>query len=175
MKLKSLTILALAGLVIAGLATTAAAQDKPNVVLMLVDNMGYGDLGAYGSGGKMRGMPTPRIDQLASEGLMMTQFFVEPGCTPSRAALMTGRHSPRAGLGSIIIAGTPLTLQDGEVTIAELFKSKGYATGIVGKWHLGGEKQSLPVNQGFDEYRVGILETTDGTLDPESMRRSGMP
>jgi arylsulfatase len=120
-------------------------------------------------------MPTPRIDQLASEGLMLTQFFVEPGCTPSRAALMTGRYSPRAGLNSIIVAGTPLTLQDNEVTIAELFKSKGYATGIVGKWHLGGEKQSLPVNQGFDEYHVGILETTDGTLYPESMRRSGMP
>jgi arylsulfatase len=88
---------------------------------------------------------------------------------------MTGRHSPRAGLGSIIIAGTPLTLQDGEVTIAELFKSKGYATGIVGKWHLGEEKQSLPIHQGFDEYKVGILQTTDGTLYPESMRRTGMP
>jgi arylsulfatase len=106
---------------------------------------------------------------------MLTQFFVEPGCTPSRAALMTGRYSSRSGLNSIIVAGTPLTLQDKEVTIAELFKSKGYATGIVGKWHLGGEKQSLPINQGFDEYHVGILETTDGTLYPESMRRSGMP
>ena len=167
----------LACLVLTGLMVSAQAQtsQKPNVVIMLVDNMGYGDLGCYGSGGEMRGMPTPRIDKLASEGLMLTQFFVEPGCTPSRAALLTGRHSPRAGLGSIIIAGTPLTLQDGEVTIAELFKSKGYATGIVGKWHLGGEKQSLPVNQGFDEYHVGILETTDGTLYPESMRRSGMP
>lgn len=175
MKIKSLTILALTSLVVALTATTATATDRPNVVIMLADNMGYGDLGAFGSGGEMRGMPTPRIDQLAGEGLMMTQFLVEPGCTPTRAALMTGRHSPRAGLGSIIIAGTPLTLQDGEGTIAELFKSKGYATGIVGKWHLGGEKQSLPVNQGFDEYHVGILETTDGTLYPESMRRSGMP
>jgi arylsulfatase len=165
----------LAALALAFVATMAAAADKPNVVLMLADNMGYGDLGAYGSGGEMRGMPTPRIDQLANEGLMLTQFFVEPGCTPSRAALMTGRYSSRAGLGGIIIGGTPLTLQDGEVTLAELFKSRGYATAMVGKWHLGAEKQSLPVNQGFDEYHVGILETTDGTLYPESMRRSGMP
>jgi arylsulfatase A-like enzyme len=165
----------LAGMLLATLASTASAQDRPNVVLMLADNMGYGDLGAYGSGGEMRGMPTPRIDELAAEGLMLTQFFVEPGCTPSRAALMTGRHSPRSGLGSIIIAGTPLTLQGDEVTLAELFKSKGYATGIAGKWHLGAEPQSLPINQGFDEYHVGILETTDGTLYPDSMRRSGMP
>ena len=88
------------------------------MLLMLVDTMGYGDLGAYGSGGEMGGMPTPRIDQLASKGLMLTQFFVEPGCIPSRAALLTGRYSPRVGLGSIIIAGTPLTLQDKEVTMA---------------------------------------------------------
>ena len=125
MKIKPLTILVLTSLVVALMATTVAAADKPNVVILLADNMGYGDLGAYGSGGEMRGMPTPRIDQLAGGDLMLTQFFVEPGCTPSRSALMTGRHSPRAGLGSIIIAGTPLTLQDGEVTIAELFKSKG--------------------------------------------------
>ena len=82
----------------------AHAQDsKPNVVVMLADNMGYGDLGAYGSGGEMRGMPTPRIDQLASEGLRLTQFFVEPGCTPTRAALMLGRYSQRAGLSTIIV------------------------------------------------------------------------
>ena len=142
---------------------------------MLVDNMGYGDLGCYGSGGELRGMPTPRIDRLASEGLMLTQFFVEPGCTPSRSALLTGRYSVRSGLGSIIIAGTPSTLQDNEITMAELFKTKGYATALVGKWHLGEEKQSLPTNQGFDEYKVGILQTTDGTLYPESMRRTGMP
>ena len=86
------------------------------------DNMDFGDLGSYGSGGEMRGMPTPRLDRLASEGLRLSQFLVEPGCTPSRAALMLGRYSPRAGLGSIINAGTPSTLQDSEVTLAELFK-----------------------------------------------------
>ena len=149
------------------------ASDRPNVVLMLSDNLGYGDLGAYG-GGDVRGMPTPNIDGLASEGLMLTQFFVEPGCTPSRAGLMTGRYSVRSGLNSIIVAGTPLTLADEEFTIAELFKRHGYQTGMTGKWHLGQEEQSLPINQGFDTYKVGILETTDGTLYPESMRRSGI-
>ena len=154
-------------------AAATEKSDKPNVVIMLSDNMGYGDLGIYGSGGELRGMPTPRIDQMASEGMMLTQFFVEPGCTPTRAALLTGRYSQRAGLGSIIIAGTPSTLQDSEVTFAELFKSKDYATAIVGKWHLGEEKQSLPIHQGFDEYHVGILQTTDCTLYPDGLRRSG--
>jgi arylsulfatase len=74
----------------------AHAQDRPNVVIMLADNVGYGDIGAYGAG-EVRGMPTPRIDQIASEGLRLTQYLVEPGCTPSRAALMTGRYSVRSG------------------------------------------------------------------------------
>ena len=165
----------LSTLVVVLLSTGALAADKkPNVVLMLADNVGYGDVGAFGSGGELRGMPTPRIDKLASEGLRLSQFFVEAGCTPSRAGLMTGRYSPRSGLDSIIIAGTPSTLQDKEITLAELFKSMGYATAMTGKWHLGGESQSLPTNQGFDEYRIGILETTDGTLYPASMKRAGM-
>ncbi|MGB5526887.1 MAG: sulfatase-like hydrolase/transferase, partial [Gemmatimonadota bacterium] len=126
--------LAALGAVVLVAPLEAQQSSQPNVVLMLSDNMGYGDLGIYGSGGELRGMPTPRIDQLASEGMMLTQFFVEPGCTPSRAALLTGRYSQRAGLGSIIIAGTPSTLQDSEVTLAELFKSKGYATAMTGKW-----------------------------------------
>jgi arylsulfatase A-like enzyme len=77
-----------------------AATDKPNVVFILGDNIGYGDLGAYG-GGELRGAPTPRLDQLAREGLRLTQFLVEPACTPSRAALMTGQYSIRNGLWEI--------------------------------------------------------------------------
>ncbi|MBK5356568.1 arylsulfatase [Pseudomonas sp. TH41] len=150
------------------------AQDKPNVVVMLADNVGYGDIGAYGAG-EVRGMPTPSIDQLASEGLRFTQFLVEPGCTPSRAALQTGRYSPRSGLGSIIVGGTPNTLQASEVTLGELFKSQGYATGYVGKWHLGASEQSWPTRQGFDQFRVGVIETTDGTLYRDSMQRTGLP
>src|SRR5271155_275431 len=107
------------------IAFSANAQARPNVVIMLSDNVGYGDIGAYGAG-EVRGMPTPRIDQLASEGLRLTQFFVEPGCTPSRAALMTGRYSQRLGLSTIIIGGTPNTLQSSEVTLGKLFKGQGY-------------------------------------------------
>ncbi len=161
-------------LMFASLQLYAQSSEKPNVVLMLADNVGYGDIGAF-QGGEIRGMPTPRIDRLASEGLTLTQFLTEPGCTPSRAALMTGRYAHRSGLGSIIAGGTPNTLQADEITMAELFKSQGYATAMVGKWHLGAEEQSLPVNQGFDEYKVGVLETTDGTLYRPNMERAGLP
>ena len=112
------------------LALAAQSAERPNVVLMLADNLGFGDIGAYG-GGAVLGTPTPSLDALAAEGLMLTQFFVEPGCTPSRAGLMTGRYSVRSGLNSIIVAGTPLTLKDEEFTIAELFKKHGYRTGMM--------------------------------------------
>jgi len=161
-------------LMFACLPLYARSAKKPNVVLMLADNVGYGDIGAF-QGGEIRGMPTPRIDRLASEGLTLTQFITEPGCTPSRAGLITGRYAHRSGLGSIIVAGTPNTLLDEEITLAEIFKSQGYVTAMTGKWHLGAEKQSLPVNQGFDEYRVGVLETTDSTLYRPNMTRAGLP
>ena len=153
---------------------TAQTTEKPNVVLMLADNVGWGDIGVYG-GGEIRGMPTPRIDQLAAEGMQFTQFLVEPGCTPSRAALMTGRYSVRSGLGTIITAGTPNTLQSNELTMAELFKNQGYATGMTGKWHLGAEEQSWPTRQGFDEYHVGVIETSDATLYRRQMEAAGLP
>ncbi|WP_433989832.1 N-acetylgalactosamine-6-O-sulfatase (plasmid) [Pseudoseohaeicola sp. NH-UV-7] len=152
-------------------AVPSGASEKPNVVLMLADNVGYGDIGAYG-GGAMRGMPTPVLDQLAAEGLQLTQFLVEPGCTPSRAALMTGRYSVRSGLGTIILGGLPNTLQEEEFTLGEMFKSVGYSTAIVGKWHLGFEEHSWPTRQGFDEYRVGVIETSESTLYRPNMERA---
>ena len=167
---RKLTFIALLAL----LTQVAIAADKPNVVIMLGDNVGYGDIGAYGAG-EVRGMPTPRIDSIASQGLRLTQYLVEPACTPSRTALMTGRYSQRVGLGTVIIANTPNTLQANEVTLGKLFKSRGYATALVGKWHLGASEISWPTRQGFDEYHVGVLETTDGTLYRESMQRAGMP
>ena len=144
------------GYTLAALATFAAlpamAQEKkPNVVFILADNVGYGDLGPYG-GGELRGAPTPRIDQLAREGLRLTQYLVEPGCTPSRAALMTGQYSIRNGLSLIIVPGSESTLSKRAVTMGELFKGAGYATAIFGKWHLGAEPQSLPTAHGFDEF-----------------------
>jgi len=166
---KTLAVLAL---ILTG--SSAWAAEQPNVVLMLADNVGWGDIGAFG-GGEVRGMPTPNIDGLASEGMTLTQFLVEPGCTPSRAGLITGRYSTRVGLNTVIIGGTPNTLTAEEVTLAELFEEKDYATAYAGKWHLGMEEQSWPTRQGFDEYHIGVIETSDGTLYRESMERSGMP
>ncbi len=157
-------------------AEMASAQNatRPNVVLMLADNLGYGDVGAYGAG-EVRGMPTPNLDRLASEGMRFTQFLVEPGCTPSRAGLMTGRYSIRVGLSKIILRGTTNTLKADEVTMAEVFKSKGYNTAYMGKWHLGSDEQSQPQNQGFDEWRVGFFGTTEATLYGESIERTKAP
>ena len=144
------------------LADTVTAEGKPNIVFMMADNLGYGDVGIYG-GGELRGAPTPRIDSLAREGMRLTQFLVEPGCTPSRAATMTGRYSIRSGLSLVIVPGTPNTLSAEEVTMGETMKSVGYDTAYYGKWHLGSEEASLPHNQGFDEF-YGIPNTTDETL-----------
>ena len=105
---------------------------------------------------KSAGAPTPRIDHFAREGLRLTQYLVEPGCTPSRAALMTGQYSIRNGLSLIIVPGSESTLSQRAVTMGELFKSAGYATAIFGKWHLGAEPQSLPTAHGFNSF-YGIL------------------
>jgi arylsulfatase len=124
---------------------------KPNVVFILADNVGYGDMGPYG-GGELRGCPTPRTDQLAREGLRLTQYLVEPSCTPSRCALMTGQYAIRHGLSLATVPGTPNTLEANAYTMGQLFKDAGYATAIYGKWHLGIDPQSLPGAHGFDNF-----------------------
>ncbi len=149
---------ALAAMMLMSSAVAQAAGQRPNVVFILADNVGYGDLGPYG-GGELRGYPTPRSDQLAREGLRLTQFLVEPGCTPSRAALMTGRYSIREGLSLIGFPGGPNTLSAKAYTMGQLFKDAGYATALFGKWHLGEEPQSLPGAHGFDEF-YGIPPNT---------------
>jgi arylsulfatase len=140
---------------------TSAQQSKPNILFILADNIGYGDIGAYG-GGELRGAPTPRIDQFAAEGLRLTQFLVEPACTPSRAALMTGRYSIRSGLSLVAVAGTAISLPATEITMAEMLRDAGYATAIFGKWHLGAQPYSQPQNKGFDEfYGIPPADTWD--------------
>ena len=134
------------------------AQDKPNVVVMMVDNHGWGELGCYG-GGILRGAPTPRLDQLASEGMRLLNFNVEPQCTPSRSAFMTGRHPIRSGTDRVVW-GMLYGMTSWEITMAELFSDAGYATGMFGKWHLGDVKGRYPTDQGFDEF-YGVLNTTD--------------
>ena len=131
--------------------SAAYAQDKPNIVLIFADNFGYGELGSYG-GGITRGAPTPRLDALAREGTRLTNFNVEPSCTPSRSALMTGRHPVRDGTYSVPVDGKPYGLVQWEVTIAELLSQRGYATALYGKWHLGDSEGRYPNDQGFDEW-----------------------
>jgi len=142
-----------------GIAPTQA-QEQPNIILMLSDNLGYGDLGCYG-GGIIRGAPTPNIDKLAANGIRFTNFNVEPECTPSRSALMTGRYAVRSGTTRAVpIQGIPQGMAPWEITIAEQLKSKNYKTAIYGKWHIGVEAGRFPIDQGFDEW-WGLTNSTD--------------
>ena len=146
---------------------TVTANERPNVVLVLMDNFGYGEVGVYG-GGVMRGAPTPNIDSIAAQGLQLTNFNVEAECTPSRAALLTGRYGirTRQRLG-LPPRGVWYGITRWEVTLAELLSEQGYATGIFGKWHLGDTEGRYPTGQGFDEW-MGIPRSSDRAFWPDS-------
>ena len=137
------------------------AQEKPNIVLVFMDNFGWGEPG-FNGGGIIRGAATPRIDQLAAEGLRLTNFNVESQCTPSRAAIMTGRYAIRTGNGTIPLGGGVYGLVQWEATMAEMLSDAGYATGMFGKWHLGHTEGRFPTDQGFDEW-YGIPNSSDET------------
>ena len=141
---------------------TATKQDRPNILLILLDNTGWSDFGCYG-GGALRGAPSPRIDKLASEGMLLQNFNTEPQCTPSRSALMTGRHAIRSGTQSVPVGLPYYGLVPWEVTLAELLSDAGYTTGIFGKWHLGKTPGRFPTDQGFGEW-YGIPNSTDECL-----------
>ncbi|KAK7715472.1 hypothetical protein SLS57_006859 [Botryosphaeria dothidea] len=132
---------------------------RPNIVLILADNLGWGELGCYG-GGALRGAPTPRIDALASTGLLLHNFNVESDCVPTRSALMTGRHPIRTGCRQSVPAGFPQGLARWEKTLAECLGDAGYATAHHGKWHLGDVPGRYPSDRGFGEW-FGIPRTTD--------------
>jgi arylsulfatase len=131
---------------------------KPNVLIVLMDDVGWGDFGCYG-GGVAVGAPTPHIDRLAASGLRLTSCYSEPSCTPSRASLMTGRLPMRHGLQRPPMYGEKGGLQ-GEITLAELLGAAGYVTQAVGKWHLGENLESQPQNVGFDDF-YGFLSVSD--------------
>ncbi len=135
---------------------------SPNIVLILADNLGWGELGCYG-GGVLRGAPTPRIDALAAQGLRLTNFNVESDCVPTRTALMTGRHPIRTGALQSVPAGLPQGLIPWEITLGQLLSAQGYATAIFGKWHLGDRPGRFPHERGFDEW-YGIPRTTNESL-----------
>ena len=139
-------------------SSAGIAEVRPNVVVMMVDNLGWGEIGAYG-GGELRGAATPRLDRLASEGMLLHNFNVEPQCTPTRSAFMTGRRPIRSGT-TRVVWGQLYGMTNWEVTLAELFADAGYRTGMFGKWHIGDVPGRFPTDQGFDEW-YGVANTTD--------------
>ncbi|MBS1810550.1 MAG: sulfatase-like hydrolase/transferase [Acidobacteria bacterium] len=149
----------------------SSAQRKPNIVILLADDMGYGDIGPYG----VKDIRTPHLNRLAREGIKFTNFYANgPNCTPTRAALMTGRWQQRVGLewATRPTAGPQGELPLSEPTIAKLLKEEGYATGMFGKWHLGYDITRGPIARGFDEF-FGLLT---GNVDMYSHKyRTGMP
>ena len=140
-------VLTLSFVMIQLLAATAFAQEKPNIVYILVDNWGWGDIGIQGST-----TPTPRIDALAAEGMRFTNFNVQNQCTPTRSAIHTGRLPIRSGTQKVAAPGEPDGLAPWEYTIAELLSDAGYATALYGKWHVGSKDGRLPNDQGYDEW-----------------------
>ncbi|RIW15254.1 arylsulfatase [Algoriphagus lacus] len=126
-----------------------AEPSKPNVILIFADDLAYGDLGSYGA----KDWETPNLDQLATDGVRFTQFYVPHAvCTASRAALLTGAYANRLELYGALDHTATHGLNPEEITIAEMLKANGYQTGIVGKWHLGHQPEFLPTQQGFDSY-----------------------
>jgi len=142
------------GAATAGLAPAQAP--KPNIIFIYADDLGYGDIGAYGSG-----IPTPNLDQMADEGVRFRQFYsANSVCSPSRAALLTGRYPTRVGIPRVIYADDIYGLPSSETTVAQVLKGAGYKTMCIGKWHLGSLPAFLPTNRGFDEF-YGVPYSND--------------
>jgi arylsulfatase A-like enzyme len=138
------------------LPASAQPAQKPNIVLIVSDDFGYGDAGAYG-GGENRGMPTPNLDRLAAEGMQFLSFYAQPSCTPGRAAMQTGRIPNRSGMTTVTFQGQGGGLPAAEWTLASVLKTGGYKTFFTGKWHLGESDYALPIAHGYDEMKyVGL-------------------
>ena len=166
------TICALLLGAVLGATGDAAEPLKPNFVVILIDDMGYGDIGPYGS--KLN--RTPHLDRMAAEGMKLTSFYAAPVCTPSRAQMMTGCYAKRVSLPNVIFPACPIGLSAKEPTVAELLKQQGYATMAIGKWHLGDQPEFLPTKHGFDHY-LGLPYSNDmgGAAKPGSKGRPPLP
>jgi arylsulfatase len=145
-----------AGSLLAGQVSAQAQNQKPNIILILSDDFGYGDSGPYG-GGENRGMPTPSLDRLAAEGMQFMSFYAQPSCTPGRAAVQTGRIPNRSGMTTVAFQGQGGGLPAAEWTLASVLKTGGYKTFFTGKWHLGEADYALPNAQGYDEMKYAGL------------------
>ncbi|WP_297089354.1 sulfatase [uncultured Draconibacterium sp.] len=163
-KLKSISIWGLIlSLAFAFACTKENVVSKPNIIIIMADDLGYADLSCYGS----KTINTPNLDKLAAEGIRFTDFHSNgPVCSPTRAALLTGKYQQRVGIDGVVTAKSHrhVGLAPGEKTFAETFKDAGYATGMFGKWHVGYETKFNPINQGFDEY-IGFVS---GNVDYHS-------
>jgi arylsulfatase len=147
----------LATMLTLAVTTPARAQvAKPNIILIVSDDFGYGDAGAYG-GGPGRGMPTPSLDRLSDEGMTFFSFYAQPSCTPGRAAMQTGRIPNRSGMTTVAFQGEGGGLPAAEWTLASVLKQAGYRTFFVGKWHLGEADSALPIAHGYDEMKYAGL------------------
>ena len=156
--LSSIFLLACSTVVDTAAQPPAASKALPNVVIFFTDDQGYGDLSSFGN----PTIHTPHVDSLAADGAKLTQFYVaSPVCSPSRAALLTGCYPKRVGMQKhVIFPGYDYGLNSDEVTIADMLKQQGYATGMFGKWHLGHRPGLLPLDQGFDRY-YGVPYSND--------------
>ena len=125
----------------------SAQNQKPNILIITVDDVGYFDLSCYHRG--LAAYQTPNIDRLAEEGMMITDYYAQPSCTPGRAALITGQYPIRTGLTSVGQPGQKIGLQKEDPTLAELLKPHGYHTALFGKWHMGDRNEYLPTAHGF--------------------------
>jgi len=156
------------------LFSSVIAQEKPNVVIVFLDNFGWGEPG-FNGGGIIRGAQTPQMDRIADEGFRLTNFNVEVQCTPSRSALMTGRYAIRSGNGTVPLGEGVYGLVQWEITVAEMLSMNGYTTAMFGKWHLGRTEGRLPTDQGFDEW-YGVPNSTDESTyySMEGFEQSGV-
>lgn len=146
---KSILILLAALFYATGFAQSKSSLQKPNIIIIFMDDLGYGDLEDYGAAG----YKTPNLTRLADNGIRFTSFYTpQATCTASRSALLTGCYPNRIGMYGALGPNAGLGLNPDETTIAEMLKTAGYATGMIGKWHLGNEPEFLPTKQGFDEY-----------------------
>jgi arylsulfatase A-like enzyme len=167
-----LTALAVAAATIVTAAPAQAAAQKPNILLIVSDDTGYGDLGPYG-GGEGRGMQTPNIDKMANDGMTFFSFYAQPSCTPGRAAMQTGRIPNRSGMTTVAFQGQGGGLPAAEWTLASVLKQGGYQTYFTGKWHLGEADYALPNAQGYDVmkyaglYHLNAYTYGDPTWFPE--------
>lgn len=166
------SVLRLLAVLPAPACAVAAAEPLPNIILINCDDLGYGDLACYGA----KDIRTPHLDRMAREGTCFTDFSVtSPLCTPSRAALMTGKYPGRLGLATgVLRPDATRGLASGEVTLAEVMKPRGYATGCIGKWHLGFVRGMRPMDQGFDSY-YGVLHNLDKFETVVFEKEGGMP